>query len=101
MRVIVVGATGHIGSFLVPRLVAEGHEVIAISRGERKPYVDDPAWQSVERVQADREAEDAAGTFGKRLAAARPDAVIDLLCFTVASARQLVDALAPVGSYLL
>ena len=43
MRVIVVGATGHIGSFLVPRLVAEGHEVIAISRGERKPYVDDPA----------------------------------------------------------
>ncbi len=101
MRVIVVGATGHIGSFLVPRLVADGHEVIAISRGERKPYVDHPAWQSVERVQADREAEDAAGTFGKRLAAARPDAVIDLLCFTVASARQLVDALAPVGSYLL
>jgi nucleoside-diphosphate-sugar epimerase len=101
MRVIVVGATGHIGSFLVPRLVAAGHEVIAISRGERQPYVEHPAWQSVEVVHVDRDAEDAAGTFGKRLADAHPDAVIDLLCFTVSSAQQLLDALASTGCYLL
>ena len=30
--VVVIGATGHIGSYLVPRLVADGHEVIAMSR---------------------------------------------------------------------
>jgi nucleoside-diphosphate-sugar epimerase len=101
MKVIVVGATGHIGSYLVPRLVDLGHEVVAISRGERQPYVKDRGWQSVEVLHLDREAEDAAGTFGKRLAAAHADAVIDLLCFTVPSAQQLLDALAPTGCYLL
>jgi hypothetical protein len=39
--------------------------------------------------------EDADGTFGARIAAWRPDVVIDLICFTAASARQLVDALRP------
>ncbi|HEY3880184.1 MAG TPA: NAD-dependent epimerase/dehydratase family protein [Trebonia sp.] len=37
-RVVVIGATGHIGTYLVPRLVDRGHEVIAISRGARGPY---------------------------------------------------------------
>ena len=101
MRVVVVGATGHIGSYLVPKLVAAGHEVVAISRGQQGPYVQGRAWDQVERVETDREAEDAAGTFGPRLAALRPDAVVDLLCFTVASARQLLEALAPAGPYLL
>ena len=32
-RVIVIGATGHIGTYLVPRLVRGGHEVTAVSRG--------------------------------------------------------------------
>jgi nucleoside-diphosphate-sugar epimerase len=99
--VVVVGATGHIGSYLVPRLVAEGHEVVAMSRGLRSPYVEGPAWDQVERVPTDRDAEDAAGTFGPRVAALRPDAVVDLVCFTVPSARQLLEALAPAGSYLL
>jgi nucleoside-diphosphate-sugar epimerase len=44
---------------------------------------------------ADREAQDAEGTFGARIAALRPDVVIDLICFTAASAQQLVDALRP------
>jgi nucleoside-diphosphate-sugar epimerase len=101
MRVVVVGATGHIGSYLVPRLVAAGHEVIAMSRGARSPYVEHHAWRQVTQVQVDREAEDEAGIFGKRVADSQPDAVIDLLCFTVSSARQLVDALAPIESYLL
>ena len=96
-----VGATGHIGSYLVPRLVRAGHQVVAMSRGQRRPYIDDPAWDGVEHVQVDRETEDAAGTFGARVAATRPDAVLDLVCFNVPSARQLLEALVPVGSYLL
>jgi len=94
-RVVVIGATGHIGSYLVPRLVRGGHEVIALSRGTRGPYHASPQWDSVANVSVDREAEDAEGTFGARVAALRPDVVIDLICFTTASARQLVDALRP------
>jgi nucleoside-diphosphate-sugar epimerase len=94
-RIVVIGATGHIGTSLVPRLVDSGHEVIAVSRGARGPYHASPRWDAVTRVTADREAEDAAGRFGDRIAALRPEAVIDLICFTPASARQLVEALRP------
>ena len=93
MRIVVIGATGHVGGYLVPRLVEDGHEVVAVSRGEAAPYRDDPAWERVERVVADREAEDAAGVFGGRIAALEPDVVVDMICFTEDSARQLVDAL--------
>jgi nucleoside-diphosphate-sugar epimerase len=101
MKVVVIGATGHIGSYLVPRLVAGGHGVTAVNRGERRPYIEHPAWLRVAQVHADREAEDDAGTFAKRVAELRPDAVVDLICFTPSSAEQLVDALAPLGCYLL
>jgi nucleoside-diphosphate-sugar epimerase len=100
-RVVVIGATGHIGSYLVPRLVRGGHEVIAISRGTRGPYHPSPQWDSVTTLTADRDAEDAAATFGARIAALGPDVVIDLICFTAASAGQLVDALRPSRPLLL
>lgn len=101
MRVVVIGATGHVGGYLVPRLVAAGHRVVAISRGRRAPYRDDAAWERVERVVADREAEDAAGTFGPRIAALEPDVVVDMVCFTPGSAAQLLDALRGTGARLL
>ncbi|WP_432548105.1 NAD-dependent epimerase/dehydratase family protein [Kineococcus sp. SYSU DK004] len=101
MRVVVVGATGHTGTHLVPRLVAAGHEVVALSRGVSEPYHPHPAWERVERVVVDREAEDAAGTFGQRVADLAPDAVVDMVCFTPASAAQLVEALRPRGAHLL
>jgi nucleoside-diphosphate-sugar epimerase len=94
-RVVVIGATGHIGTYLVPRLVDRGHEVIAVSRGTRGPYRAGPQWDAVTMVAADREQEDGEGRFGARIAALRPAAVIDLICFTRASARQLVEALRP------
>jgi nucleoside-diphosphate-sugar epimerase len=100
-RVVVVGATGHIGSYLVPRLVRAGYEVVAVSRGERAPYHEAVEWRSVEQVTADRDAEEAAGTFGERVAGLRPDAVVDLICFTQESAQQLVEALRPTRPLLL
>jgi nucleoside-diphosphate-sugar epimerase len=94
-RVVVIGATGHVGTYLVPRLVRAGHDVVALSRGEREPYSPAPEWRAVERVRIDREAEEAAGTFGARIASLEPDVVIDMICFTAASAGHLVDALRP------
>lgn len=93
MRVLVIGGTGHIGTYLVPMLVAAGHQVVNISRAARQPYTPHAAWQVVEHVNADREAEDAAGVFGQRVRDLKPDVVMDLICFTETSARQLVEAL--------
>jgi nucleoside-diphosphate-sugar epimerase len=92
-RIVVIGATGHVGTYLVPRLVRAGHQVVALSRGEREPYRPAPEWRAVERMKVDRDAEDAAGTFGERIAALEADAVIDMVCFTPESARQFVDGL--------
>lgn len=93
MRVVVIGATGHIGSYLVPRLVEEGFDVVAISRGQRRPYRDHPAWDQVTQIVADRDAEDAAGTFGRRVAELKADGVVDLICYTPESAAKLVEGL--------
>src|SRR3954471_4433558 len=101
MRIVVIGGSGHIGTFLVPRVVRAGHEVVNVSRGQRSSYVDDPAWQQVERVVVDRAAEDRAGTFAGRVADLRPDVVIDLICFTLDSATALVDGLRGETGHLL
>jgi nucleoside-diphosphate-sugar epimerase len=93
MRVVIIGGSGHVGTYLVPRLVAAGCEVINITRGHSQPYVPHPAWAAVRTVTLDREAADAAGTFGAQVAALEPDVVIDMICFTLDSARLLVAAL--------
>ncbi len=93
MRVVIIGGTGHVGTYLVPRLVEAGHEVIHISRGQRQPYQPHAAWKWVRQVVADREAEDRSGVFGQRVRDLQPDVVIDMICFSVPSARQLVEAL--------
>ncbi|HWC80429.1 MAG TPA: NAD(P)-dependent oxidoreductase [Pseudonocardiaceae bacterium] len=93
MKLVVIGGTGHIGTFLVPRLVRAGHEVVNISRGTRQAYADAPEWQDVRPVVADREQEDRDGTFGRRVAGLGADAVIDLVCFTPESAAALVERL--------
>ena len=93
MRIIVIGGSGHIGTYLVPRLVAAGHEVISIARGEREPYQPYAAWRSTQRIRIDRDQAEISGEFGRQIADLKPAAVIDLICFTLESARHLVDAL--------
>jgi len=93
LRTVIIGATGHIGSWLVPRLVRDRHEVVAVSRGQRRPYHDAPEWRSVEQVTLDRTAAEHDGSFGDAIAALKGDAVVDLTCFTRQSASQLVDGL--------
>lgn len=89
MRVVIIGGTGHIGTYLTPRLIEAGHHVICVSRRRRGPYQPHPAWAQAEFVECDR----AAGDFDARIAALAPDVVIDLVCFTLESAQSLVEPL--------
>lgn len=93
MRIVMIGGSGHVGSFLVPRLVRAGHEVVNLIRGVRAPYVDDEAWSQVQQILVDRVTEDAAGTFGQRVAALEGEVVVDMICFTPDSAKALVEAI--------
>jgi nucleoside-diphosphate-sugar epimerase len=93
MKVLVIGGSGHIGTYLVPRLVEKGHDVRVITRGKREPYRAHAAWKHVEIVRADREDEEKRGTFGKRVRELGADTVIDLICFEPESARALVEAI--------
>lgn len=93
MKVIVIGGSGHIGTYLIPRLVEMGHYVVNVTRGQSHPYLPHPAWKTVERVVTDRLAAETAGTFGALIATLEPDAVIDLISFTPQSTRHLVESL--------
>jgi len=93
MKIVVIGGTGQIGTFLIPRLVLAGHEVICVSRQERKPYLAHAAWDSVEMVAIDRDEAELKSTFGSQIRDLLPDAVIDLICFTQESAQSLAEAL--------
>jgi nucleoside-diphosphate-sugar epimerase len=93
MKVIIIGGTGHVGTFLVPRLVLAGHEVISVSRQKREPYMNHPAWQSVKQVVIDREDADRTNSFGRQILDLSPDIVIDMICFTPQSAASITEAL--------
>jgi nucleoside-diphosphate-sugar epimerase len=93
VRIAIIGGTGHIGSFLTPRLYHAGHSIICISRGLKEPYQQHPAWAAIERLEIDRSVEEATGSFGERIAKLHADVVIDLTCYRLESAQQLVKAL--------
>jgi nucleoside-diphosphate-sugar epimerase len=93
LRVVIIGGSGHIGSYLTPRLVEAGHRVLCVSRCERRPYVEHGAWRDVEAIKLDRGAEEASGSFGMRIRELRPDVVIDLTAYTLESTQILVESL--------
>jgi len=53
-RIVIIGGSGHVGTYLVPALVERGHEVVNVSRGTAAPYRQHPAWKAVEQVPVDR-----------------------------------------------
>jgi nucleoside-diphosphate-sugar epimerase len=101
MRIAVIGGTGHIGTFLVPRLVEAGYSVVNVSRAQRQPYQQHSAWGKVEQFTIDRTAAEAAGSFGQSIRKLKADAVIDITCYTLESAKQLVEALKSEVSHFL
>lgn len=73
MKVIVISATGHIGTYLIPMLVEAGHETIAITRSNSQPYEDHPAWSKAQRLLMDRAQPD----FLQELKAMEPDVIVN------------------------
>ena len=92
-KVVIIGGSGHVGTYLVPRLVEAGHHVVNVTRGQRVPYQPNGAWKQVETVLVDRDAAERDGSFGATIAALGADIVIDMICFTLPSAQHLVAAL--------
>lgn len=100
-RIVVIGGSGHVGSYLLPRLVQLGHEVVNVSRGAAKPYRPHHAWNEVKNVVLDRATEEKAGTFGSKIADLGPDIVVDMISFDLASTQHLVEALrGKIGHYI-
>lgn len=95
MRILVIGGTGHIGSYLVPRLVLAGHDVTVVARTPSPQYTDERiAWGQVTWEVADRIAEEQAGTWAQRMSGLQVDAVMDLMAFTPEQNRVMMDAFA-------
>lgn len=93
VRAVVIGATGHVGSYTVPTLVREGYEVIAITRGKRDSYTSYmPEWKEVELVTADRRELEKNNAFGKLVMDLKPDIICDLICYDMNQAIELAKA---------
>ena len=92
-RIVVIGGSGHIGAYLIPALVEQGHHVVNVSRGRSGKYRPHPAWRSVEQFTVDRTAKERSGEFGSCMAGLCPDIVVDLISFDLASTQHLVEAL--------
>src|SRR3984885_8362834 len=71
MRVFVTGASGHIGSALIPELLSNGHEVVGLARSDRSAAALQAA--GAEAVRGDLDDLD-----GLREAAAAADGVVHL-----------------------
>jgi nucleoside-diphosphate-sugar epimerase len=92
-RNVVFGGSGHVGTYLLPALVARGHEVVNVSRGTSSPYREHAAWKAVEHLAMDRKAEEKEGRFGAKVAELNADIVVDMISFELEGTQQLVEAL--------
>jgi len=90
MKVVVTGACGHIGTYLIPMLVKYGFEVVTVTRGISKPYVYNSAFDKVQKVYLDREKEP---DFANKIAEMNPDIVVDLINFHIEDTHKMVEAL--------
>ena len=88
MKVIVIGASGHIGTYLIPMLVNAGYDTVAITRKMTPPYEDAPAWHTIKREQMDREND---VDFIQNLKSMEPDIIVDLVNFNIKETRKIVE----------
>ena len=94
MKVLVVGGTGHIGSYLVPELILKGYEVKVVARHPHFYYTDPGLnWEDrVEWIIVDRRKAERDGTWKKIMSKVEADVVIDLISYTPEQNRIMVEA---------
>ena len=97
MKVFVIGASGHIGSYLIPELLKRGHEVTALMRGNKAPY----GWNSdifdkINVINADR------GNFieENRLSSLKVDVICDLIAYDLESVKKITSQIKNDAFYL-
>lgn len=92
MKVVVTGASGHVGSYVVPILVQAGYDVIAISSGRHTPYTAFmKEWTQVQLVEVNRKALESERKFGHFIMSLKPDVICDLNCYNEEQAKQIVE----------
>jgi nucleoside-diphosphate-sugar epimerase len=84
LRVLVIGATGYLGTPVVRRLVARGHDVTSFHRGSTRPELRTPR-----QILGDR---DRLPEYRSQFERANPEIVIDLIAASADQARGLVKA---------
>jgi len=94
MRIVVLGGTGFLSTWVVRAALERGHEVVAVSRGRRG----EPPTGAL-AVVADRDDPASLATAVAALPGA-PDAVVDVCGYTVAGARAAAEVLGPVPRYV-
>ncbi len=97
MKILVIGATGHVGSYLVKELVKENHQVIAVSRGGKKAYgYDESIWNKVQCVNMTREELENSDFITNTNA----QVVCDLIAFTLDGVKKVVSKIKNDAFYL-
>lgn len=92
MKVGILGGTGNISASIVPLLVAAGHEVVCLNRGQSGPPPAGAKWVKVDRH--DRE------TFIRTVQNEHLDAGIDMICFNREEAEVSVEAFRGVSRFI-
>ena len=88
MKIIAIGASGHVGSYLVKELVKEGHEVVAVMRGSRVPYgYKQSIWDKVKVVNISRQDLYESDFIEKENA----DVICDLIAFDLDGVQTIVS----------
>lgn len=90
MKVVIIGGSGHIGTFLIPMLINKGYETICVTRGKSNPYVDDPAWKKVIKVTLDRVNDK---DFEQKIMEMKPDIIVDLINYSIEQTKKIVSAI--------
>jgi len=100
-KVLVIGGTGHIGSYLVPLLVSRNYQITVFSRGTARPYPGSFIWKNINQVKIDRERDEKNGNWQERIKNEEPDVIIDLICFEPESAQIMAETIDQEDIHLL
>jgi len=93
MRVLVIGGTGHIGSYLTPRLVRKGLDVTVTARTPKPRHaLSELGWDKVNWLLCDRREEEKSDAWSKRMASVEADVVVDLIGYTPEQNDMMVAA---------